>query len=101
MGMSIMLILRHIQLLYDQKPMHIIGENSMDSTSYLAMGPVASKEHPATVDFVNAHAIHAIALVQTLAYPRMAPSIAQLFDGRPGWPRICLESAVGRIPSGI
>lgn len=96
---SIMLFLRHLQVLYRQEPMHIIGENSMDSTSYLAMGPVASKGAAAAIDFVNVHALYARVLAQFLAYPRMGPALSQLFAGRPGMPSIRLESARGRIPA--
>lgn len=94
--MSIMLYLRHLQTVAGKEDLHIIGENSMDSTSFLALGPLAKNEP----DFVNVHALYARVLTQSLAYPRMGTALAQLFAGKPGMPAIRLESAGNRIPLG-
>lgn len=114
--LSIMLYLRQLQNKYEeymQRPMHIIGENSLDSTSLLAMGPVsqigqAGEDSPASThvqnpkqpDFVSVHALYARVLTQMLAYPRVGMALMQLFVSRPGTPAVRLEPAADRISSG-
>jgi len=72
----------------DATHMHIVGENEEDLTAKLALAPhpVDSKvprkptealDHPP--DFINTQAIYARALTQTLAYPLIAPAVADLF----------------------
>merc|ERR1719201_3047130 len=60
-------------------PIHVVGENSVDATSALALAPTTEALLP---DFVNIHAVYARALVQGIAYPFMQAAIAQLFTRR-------------------
>lgn len=94
--MQIMLYLRHIQTLHSLEHMHVIGDNALESTSFMALVPVAKSEP----DFVNVHAFHARMLAQFLAYPQMGAALSQLFTGQPGMPSIRIESVAGRIPLG-
>jgi hypothetical protein len=84
-----MLLLRMTQkLLYGtEAPMHVVGENAIDSSAALALTPMSMRNIP---DFVNTQAINARALVQALAYPFMQAAIAQLFYNVPGAPQMCL-----------
>lgn len=101
--LSIMLHLRHLQMIYDKPPIHVIGENAVDSTSYLAMGPSSRDTASSSADlpdFVNVQAIYACALCQSLAYPRLQPHMAQLFSKEPGSPSLRLEDALSVLPAG-
>lgn len=66
--LQMMLILR--KLTEDgEQTMHVIGENSVDQTSQLALGPHVTSLSDA--DFVNTQAIIARTLVLNLAYPQV------------------------------
>ena len=85
-----MLLLRSIQgIIYpdDDAPLHVVGENAIDSSAALALGPSSAQGLP---DFVNTQAINARALCQALAYPFMQAAIAQLFHNCPGAPQMVL-----------
>jgi len=73
--LSVMLMLKQIQAKLNQKPMHIIAENALDSTSKLTVDPEGDSMTP---DFVNMLAIRARALCQVAAYPRMSSVIDDL-----------------------
>eukprot|EP00930_Biecheleria_cincta_P039055 TRINITY_DN26861_c0_g1_i1.p1 TRINITY_DN26861_c0_g1~~TRINITY_DN26861_c0_g1_i1.p1 ORF type:complete len:857 (-),score=140.97 TRINITY_DN26861_c0_g1_i1:89-2659(-) len=101
--LSIMLHLRHLQMTYKKPPIHVIGENALDSTSVLAMGPSSRDTHCSTADlpdFVNVQAIYACALCQSLAYPRLQPHMSQLFSKDPGTPSLRLIDALSVLPAG-
>eukprot|EP00933_Yihiella_yeosuensis_P024340 TRINITY_DN18868_c1_g1_i1.p1 TRINITY_DN18868_c1_g1~~TRINITY_DN18868_c1_g1_i1.p1 ORF type:complete len:621 (+),score=96.90 TRINITY_DN18868_c1_g1_i1:44-1864(+) len=97
--LTVMLFLRHLQVeLMNDRPVQVIGENSMDSTSLIAVAPTARQGEPP--DFVNVHAIYACALAQGLAYPRLQPSIMQLFDTTAGSPSLMMKDSMEYIPQG-
>jgi hypothetical protein len=101
--MSILVQLRHLQLKNEQPAMHVIGENALDSTGVLAIGPTVGKAnaHITKVpDFVNTHMIYASALTQALAYPRMFESICPLFENEPGTACLKMREAVDLIQAG-
>ena len=64
--------------------MHIIGENNIDETAMLALGPRTKEHVDEPPDFVNTQAIYARALALTLAYPAVYPAIAEIFDSGVG-----------------
>jgi hypothetical protein len=87
-----MLLLRTTQaLIYgsdrSEAPIHVVGENAIDSSAALALAPMSMRNIP---DFVNTQAINARALTQSLAYPFMQAAIAQLFNNGPDSPQMCL-----------
>merc|ERR1719353_2325496 len=75
--------------LYDS-PLHIVGENALDSTAVLASAMKAECGGAVAPDFVNTQAIYARALTQGLAYPYMQPAVAQLFHQHAKNPEIYL-----------
>eukprot|EP00927_Polykrikos_kofoidii_P021142 TRINITY_DN20116_c0_g1_i1.p1 TRINITY_DN20116_c0_g1~~TRINITY_DN20116_c0_g1_i1.p1 ORF type:complete len:1114 (-),score=160.35 TRINITY_DN20116_c0_g1_i1:65-3406(-) len=123
--MQAMLNVRHLQSSLGLPPMHVIGENNLDSTSWLSVIPryfhpetedsdemvspqlsdatlvdaagsgPSSMRHP---DFVNVHAIYGRALAQALAYPGLQPALTQLLSNEQGRPRILIEDAALYIP---
>jgi hypothetical protein len=93
---TIMLLLRQTQaIIYGTKakagkewrPLHVVGENAIDSTAALAVTPQSNRDIP---DFVNTQAINARALAQALAYPFLQAAVAQLFHNVPGSPQLTL-----------
>lgn len=96
--MTVMMGLRQMQSELDQdiKNIHVIGENAMDATSMLCMGPGDG----GIPDFVNVHAIYASALAQSLAYPAMQTQISHLLTPAPGSPRLKLLECLSLIPEG-
>ena len=66
--LQMMLILRKLTEAKNQT-MHVVGENAVDQTSQLALGPHVTKLSDA--DFVNTQAIIARTLVLNLAYPQV------------------------------
>ena len=87
-----MLLLRRVHAdLPDQPPLHVVGENSLDATAVLALGPTSKR--CMVPDFVNTQAIYARALAQALAYPVMAPAISQLFMVEKDSPQLVLHPA--------
>eukprot|EP00927_Polykrikos_kofoidii_P047696 TRINITY_DN4197_c0_g1_i4.p1 TRINITY_DN4197_c0_g1~~TRINITY_DN4197_c0_g1_i4.p1 ORF type:complete len:829 (-),score=89.97 TRINITY_DN4197_c0_g1_i4:231-2717(-) len=100
--LTIMLFLRYLQSSLQQPPMHVIGENALDITSALALGPkfTGVSNKVSQPDFVNVHAICARALCQATAYPFMAPSLSQLFSNTPGMPRTILLPVGSFVPLG-
>jgi len=97
--MSIMLMLRHFQEELGKPPMSVIGENALDATSLLALAPQGQSGRSDT-DYINVQAIYARALCVSVAYPTMAPAIAQLFSKAPRMPNIVLDEAIDIVPSG-
>jgi len=86
--LSTMILLRKAHHEYfPGQPLHVVGENAIDSTSSLALVPTGKVNQP---DFVNTQAIYARVLTQALAYPVMQPAIAQLFHKTPGSPQLKL-----------
>merc|ERR1719217_1990641 len=78
--------------LYDL-PLHIVGENALDSTAVLATALSVTLKDGKSIspDFVNTQAIYARALTQGLAYPFMQPAVAQLFHQHALNPEIYLS----------
>lgn len=77
--LQIMLILRSLTEGLPGKPgktMHIVGENSLDQTSKLALGPRTTATSES--DFVNVQAIIARSLVMNVAYPQMWDAVSEL-----------------------
>ena len=66
--LQVMLILRKVTEELGQT-MHVIGENWIDQTSNLALGPHATPNSAS--DFINIQAIIARTLVMNLAYPQV------------------------------
>ena len=105
--LSIMLLLRQIcneksTETGDNTPMHIVGENSEDLTAKLALAPrVTTKsgdDHASAPDFINTQAIYARAITQTMAYPLIAPAVADLFDDEDGSANIEIVRASAYVP---
>jgi hypothetical protein len=85
--MSIILMIRQTQRDLNRPPLHIVAENSMDSTSKLAMVPVERTDGgivPHLPDFVNTLALKARALAQVVAFPQMGDILDELFTMKPG-----------------
>lgn len=80
--LDILLLLRHVHATSPtpDKYLHVIGENNVDETSMLALGPRTKGMTSKPPDFINTQAIYARALTLTLAYPAIYPAIAELFD---------------------
>lgn len=77
--LQMMLILRSLTEGRPGKPgktMHVIGENSLDQTSKLALGPRTTATSES--DFVNVQAIIARSLVMNVAYPQMWDAVSEL-----------------------
>jgi len=87
--LQMMLILR--KLTEDgEQTMHVIGENSVDQTSQLALGPHVTSLSDA--DFVNTQAIIARTLVLNLAYPQIWDALSEMLSPRPNSPEIEIVS---------
>eukprot|EP00928_Gymnodinium_smaydae_P000368 TRINITY_DN10142_c0_g1_i1.p1 TRINITY_DN10142_c0_g1~~TRINITY_DN10142_c0_g1_i1.p1 ORF type:complete len:805 (-),score=103.90 TRINITY_DN10142_c0_g1_i1:126-2540(-) len=96
-----LLALRHVWSLLDggkgeRKHMHIVGENCQDLTSRLALAPRGVSQVKRT-DFINTQAICARVIAQTLAYPLISSSIAELFKPTQGSPNLTLVSAAALV----
>eukprot|EP00931_Biecheleriopsis_adriatica_P105744 TRINITY_DN8027_c0_g1_i1.p1 TRINITY_DN8027_c0_g1~~TRINITY_DN8027_c0_g1_i1.p1 ORF type:complete len:993 (-),score=174.92 TRINITY_DN8027_c0_g1_i1:97-3075(-) len=98
----IMLQLRHLLVKkHSRKPLHVVGENSLDDTADLALPPRAEEMHTPSAaaahnreaDFINTQAIIARTLVQTLANPIINPAVSELFNNDPGLPFVYLAPA--------
>ena len=87
--------------------MHIVGENQQDMTARLALAPRTSnigkgvKAGGHDPDFINTQAIYARAMVQTLAYPLIAPAVEDLFDDTPGSCDCSIVRSTVYVPEGI
>jgi hypothetical protein len=113
--LSIMLLLRQLcnikgAKLNDFTPMHIVGENQQDLTAKLALAPrVATIVNPdgqegdvqQAPDFINTQAIYARAITQTMAYPLIAPAVADLFADVDGTAKIEIVRAGAYVPMEI
>jgi hypothetical protein len=96
--LTTMLLLRTIHAKYHgDRHLHVVGENSLESTSVLALAPESSHLVP---DFVNTQAINARVLIQALAYPYMQTAIAQLFHANTGAPQLVLSPVGQIVPAG-
>jgi hypothetical protein len=87
--MTMILVRKAHYELYDS-PLHIVGENALDSTAVLANSMKLRDGVIVAPDFVNTQAIYARALTQGLAYPYMQPAVAQLFHQHAQNPEIYL-----------
>eukprot|EP00927_Polykrikos_kofoidii_P005443 TRINITY_DN12158_c0_g1_i2.p1 TRINITY_DN12158_c0_g1~~TRINITY_DN12158_c0_g1_i2.p1 ORF type:complete len:774 (+),score=81.57 TRINITY_DN12158_c0_g1_i2:50-2371(+) len=86
------------QEVYGDTPLHVIGENQLDSTAALARA-VSAKD--SVKDMVNSQAMFARGLVQALAFPFSQPAIEQLFVDVPGNPALTLfRAGLGIVPLG-
>jgi hypothetical protein len=74
--LSIMLILKHMTAAWPVK-LHVISENQLDQTADVAVTPGGATFDP---DFVNTQAFTARCLVVALAYPRLQPALAEMFE---------------------
>ena len=85
--------------------MHIVGENQQDMTARLALAPRTTHKGAKTgghdPDFINTQAIYARAMVQTLAYPLIAPAVEDLFDDTPGSADCSIVRSTVYVPEGI
>jgi hypothetical protein len=87
--LEIMCLLRTLHAeFYPEEPLHVVGDTSIDSTAFLAIAPTGAQTM--LPDFINTQAIYARVLAQTLAYPKMAPCLQQLFHPTPGNPQLTL-----------
>jgi hypothetical protein len=98
--MSIMCIMRTITDQNDLPPIHVIGENKLESTAALAIRPKCAKRVVDETDFVNVQAIIARAMCQGLAYPFLQPPIDQLFSTEKKSPSIYLSPVEMFLPLG-
>jgi hypothetical protein len=78
-------------------PIHVVGENKLESSSGLALRPKTDESIDET-DFVNVQAIIARALCQSMAFPFMAPAVVQLFDSMEGTPSVYIVQASLFVP---
>jgi hypothetical protein len=87
--LEIMCLLRTLHAeFYPEEPLHVVGENCINTTALLAIAPTGAQT--LLPDFINTQAIYARVLAQTLAYPKMAPCLAQLFYPVSGNPQLTL-----------
>jgi hypothetical protein len=95
--MTIMCTLRTICENNNIPPVHVVGENKLESTAGLALRPKTDESIDET-DFVNVQAIIARTLCQAMAFPFMQPAIMQLFDSLEGTPSVYIVSASLLVP---
>merc|ERR1719428_1141962 len=86
-----MILVRKAHYEFYDSPLHIVGENALDSTAVLANSMKLRDGVIVAPDFVNTQAIYARALTQGLAYPYMQPAVAQLFHQHAKNPEIYLS----------
>jgi hypothetical protein len=79
-----------------RKAMNIVGENTQDATSQLALAP-RSVHDIKRCDFINTQAICARVLAQTLAYPIISNAIMELFQDKKGDANLYLISAAAFV----
>jgi hypothetical protein len=102
--LTTMLVLRHTLSKIassDRTELHIVGENEFDMTAQLALAPRKSKgqtDRPS--DFVNAQAIQARVLVQTLAFPQLNVAVSELFKSHDGFASVQIYEADQFLPLG-
>eukprot|EP00605_Chrysophyceae_sp_TOSAG23-4_P001407 GSChrysophyteH1.ASY1.ANO1.1533.1 assembled CDS len=84
--LSITLLLRKIWMIKgDPSPMHVIGENQEDTTAALALTPRATEKTR----------VHSSVV---MAYPMIAPAVAQLFEDSAETASICNVPAFSYVP---
>lgn len=85
------LCIRQLHHLENRKhAVHILGENSENSTSMLA--PIADPSGSSS-DFVNTHAMFARTLAQALCFPKLYSAVTELLSYEFGTPRILIVAA--------
>lgn len=76
--LTILLLLKHLASEWKEK-LSVISENQLDQTADIAATPGGVEKDP---DFVNTQAISARGLTMALAYPRIQPALAELFNDK-------------------
>jgi hypothetical protein len=95
--MMIMCTLRTICEDNKLPPVHVVGENRLESSAQLALRPKKAETIDET-DFVNVQAIIARATCQAMAFPFMQPAVVQLFSTDESSPSIHLSLASLFVP---
>jgi hypothetical protein len=95
--MTIMCALRSICEHNNLPPIHVVGENKLESSAGLALRPKTHESIDET-DFVNVQAIIARTLCQAMAFPFMQPAVVQLFESTEGTPAVYMVQASLFVP---